>query len=60
MNTWCTGCGDEFAPIEGVTVPQDPDEPRFCSTDCEESWMAAEDAAEAYEGAGYPAPLFGP
>lgn len=56
----CTRCGDEFAPIEGSPVPLDPDEPRFCSSDCEEAWTAAEDAAEAYGAAGDPAQVFEP
>jgi hypothetical protein len=32
---WCGECGDEFAPVEYVTVPQDPDELIFCSSECE-------------------------
>lgn len=55
----CWWCADEYDPIEGVSVPLDPDEPRFCSDGCEARWKAAEDAAEAYEAAGYPAPVFG-
>lgn len=56
--TRCTCCGDEFDPIEGVTAPQDPDEPRFCSTDCEERWWAAVDAEEAYDAGVGGAPVF--
>lgn len=55
----CTECGDEYDPVEYVTVPVDPDEPQFCSDRCEDRWTAAEDAAEAYGAAGYPAPVFG-
>jgi len=60
MSAWCTWCGDGFAPVEHHPVAFDPDEPRFCSDECEEAWTAAEDAAEAYGAAGDPAPVFGP
>lgn len=55
----CTCCENEYDPVEYASVPVDPDEPRFCSDDCQDAWWAAEDAAEAYESAGYPAPVFG-
>jgi hypothetical protein len=60
MGAWCSTCGDEFSPVEYAPAPQDPDEPRFCSDECENLYAAAEDAAEAYEASGYPAPVFGP
>lgn len=41
MTAWCTRCGDEFAPVEYVTIPQRPSEPRFCSAECEETYQAA-------------------
>ena len=41
MTAWCTQCGDEFAPVEGNDPPQDPDEPRFCSSQCEDDWYAS-------------------
>ncbi len=56
----CSSCGDEFDPVEYTTVPVDPDEPRFCSDECEDRWTAAEDAEQAYRAAAYPAPAFGP
>lgn len=55
----CSHCGDEYDPVEYRSVPVDPDEIQFCSDACEESWQAAEDAAEVYEASGYPAPVFG-
>lgn len=48
--TFCSNCGDEFSPVEYVTVPQDPDEVRFCSADCEERHNAS---VTAYEEARY-------
>jgi hypothetical protein len=56
----CSCCTDEYDEVEYATTPQDADEPQFCSDDCEDLWWAAEDAAEAYGSAGYPAPAFGP
>lgn len=55
---FCTYCGDGFDPVEYVTVPQDPGEPRFCSDDCEESHWRSVDFAEAYAEAGTGAPLW--
>jgi len=55
----CWNCADEYSPIEGHDPPQDADEPQFCSDECEDAWTAAEDAAEAYEAAGYPSSVFG-
>lgn len=54
----CTWCGDEFAPVEYVTVPQDPDEPRFCSEECEDLFHRAEDGRAAYDEAGTGAPVY--
>lgn len=55
----CSYCADEYEPVEYRTVPQDPDEPRFCSDDCEVRYLEAEDASSewdvAYRGA---APVF--
>lgn len=42
-SSWCTWCGDEFPVGPDQEVPVDPDEPRFCSTDCEESHSLAFD-----------------
>jgi hypothetical protein len=58
VNTWCTNCGDEFAPVEGNEPPQDPDEPRFCSETCAEAWSAAVDAEEVYRESGTGAPVW--
>lgn len=58
MITYCTRCGDGFAPVEYAPAPVDPDEPRFCSTDCEERFYAALDAEQAYREAGIPAPVW--
>lgn len=55
----CTRCGELYDPVEYATVPVDPDEPQFCTDRCEDLWWAAEDAAEAHETSGYPAPVFG-
>lgn len=55
---WC--CDDEYSPVEYSPGSIDPDEPEFCSDGCAEAWAAAEDATEAYEGARYSAPVFGP
>jgi hypothetical protein len=52
----CTWCGDETAPVEYNPAPVDPDEPWFCSSECEEKFQEAEDAAQAYESASWPAP----
>lgn len=49
MEAFCSQCGDEFDPIEGVVIPQDPDEPRFCSSECGENRTAYLDAR--YSGA---------
>ena len=54
VTTWCTWCDESFAPVEYVTVPQDPDEPRFCSTGCEEALSAAESAYEEARYTGAP------
>lgn len=56
--THCTWCGDGFDPVEYVTVSLDPDEPRFCSDDCEEAYFTGLDLAEAYDEAGTGAPLW--
>lgn len=40
MTAWCTYCGEEFSVGPDQSVPADPDEPRFCSYDCEERWPA--------------------
>lgn len=56
----CWYCTDGYNEVEYSATPQDPDEPQFCSDDCQERWTAAEDAAEAYDAARYPAPVFGP
>ncbi len=54
--TWCWNCDDEYEPVEYAPAPLDPDEPRFCSSECEERWTGTPEAREA---AGYQAPLFG-
>ncbi len=58
MTAWCTWCGDAFSPVEYAPVPISPFTPRFCSTACSEAFSAAEDASQAYEEAGLPAPLW--
>lgn len=47
--TFCSECGDEFSPVEYVTVPQDPHEVRFCSSECESLYASV----RAYEEARY-------
>lgn len=54
----CTECGDEYDPVEYTTVPQDPDEPQFCSDACEMKHWDALDAEEAYRQSGMAAPLW--
>ena len=44
MTSWCSWCGEEFAVGPDQEVPVDPDEPRFCSHDCEEQQALAESA----------------
>jgi hypothetical protein len=55
---FCTQCGDEFDPVEYVTVPQDPGEPRFCSGECEDDFHRAEEERTAYDEAGAGAPVY--
>jgi len=43
ISSWCTWCGEEFDVGPDQEVPVDPDEPRFCSHDCEESHSLAFD-----------------
>lgn len=57
-SAWCTCCGDEFDALEGIALPVDPEEPRFCSTTCEERWWAAVDAEEAYGSTNGGAPVW--
>lgn len=38
MNAYCARCGDEYDPVEYRPAPVDPDEPRFCSDDCQERY----------------------
>lgn len=54
----CSYCCDEYDPVEYRTVPVDPDEVQFCSDSCEEAYGLAEDAEQAYRGAGTGAPVF--
>lgn len=54
----CRNCAEEFEPVEYVTVPQDPDEPVFCSEDCADHWWEIEQASEAYEQAGWPSSVY--
>jgi hypothetical protein len=58
VTAWCTNCADEFGPVEFNPAPVDPDEPRFCSVECEEAFNAALEAEEAYWSAGAPAPVW--
>lgn len=54
MNTgWCTNCGDEFDVTEQAPIPLDPDEPRFCSDDCETRWTEAAEAEREYDSGRY-------
>lgn len=57
VTRWCVQCDEEYSPVEYAAQPVDADEPVFCSTECEEEFQAAEDASEAYNSAGYPAPV---
>lgn len=54
----CTYCTDEYDPVEYVTVPQDPDEPQFCSDDCEQRYWEAVEFEQVYNEAGSGAPVF--
>lgn len=54
----CSYCCDEYDPVEYATVPQDPDEPRFCSDDCETGYWDCEEFTEIYRSAGTGAPVF--
>jgi hypothetical protein len=47
----CTVCSEEYVCVEYRPAPVDPDEPRFCSSLCEDAY---------WDAAGYPAPVFGP
>jgi hypothetical protein len=42
VTSWCTWCREEFDVGPDQEVPVDPDEPRFCSYDCEEQQTLAE------------------
>lgn len=55
---YCTHCGDGFDPVEYNPSPADPDEPRFCSDDCDRAYWEAVDFREAYDSAGDPATVF--
>lgn len=54
----CSYCSDEYDPVEYVTVPLDPDEPRFCSDSCDQRYWESLSAQEAYEQSGFGAPLW--
>lgn len=58
MTACCTECGDEYEPVEYNPAPQDPDEPRFCSDDCEVKWLEAVEAEREYRSAGDAAPVW--
>lgn len=55
----CSECGDEFDPIEGQAPSDEPaDQSNFCSDDCYDRYHDKIDAQEAYEQAGWSAPVF--
>lgn len=56
MRWYCSECSDEFYPVEYVT----PDEigPNFCSTECEDEFLDAEEFTEVYLSAGLGASVF--
>lgn len=54
----CWYCSDEYDPVEYVTVPQDADEPQFCSDDCAERYADAEEFGRIYDEAGTGAPVY--
>lgn len=55
----CSECGDEFDPIEGQVPSDEPaDQSNFCSDDCYDRYHDKIDAQEAYDQAGWSAPVF--
>jgi hypothetical protein len=56
---FCPQCTDEFDPIEGQ-VPSEghADQSNFCSDDCYNRYREAIEAQEAYDQAGWSAPVF--
>lgn len=58
MLSVCTGCGDSYDPVEYRPAPIDPDEPRFCSDGCEDSWADTEEFDQVYNEAGTGAPVY--
>lgn len=56
---FCSECRDEFDLLEGQRVSDDPaDQVNFCSDDCYVRYHDRLDAEEAYEQAGWSAPVF--
>lgn len=53
MISYCTHCGDEFHPVEYRPASADPDEPRFCSDECEDESSSEDDMTDAYYEARY-------
>jgi hypothetical protein len=59
MRTYCTNCGDQYDPTEYAPAPVDPDEPRFCSDDCEDEAIEQEEFDLLYQLSRYSgAPVF--
>ena len=48
MDAWCTYCGEMYFPVEYRPAPPDPDEPHFCSDECEESYFSEIEFERAY------------
>ena len=38
MTSWCSWCKEEFDVAEYRPIPADPEDPRFCSDECEEAY----------------------
>lgn len=49
----CSHCSDEWEPIEGISVRQDPDDLQFCSVDCEQAFYREEEALTEYHSGRY-------
>ena len=56
MQRWCAECGDQFDPVE-YRIP-DPDEPAFCSSECEDDYYEAMMVEQVIAEAGSAGSLF--
>ena len=52
MIVHCSYCCDQYDPVEYREVV-DPDEPHFCSSDCEEAYWASLEFASIYSAGRY-------